>query len=56
MIPGQNSVGRNMISNKRGRAVTGANFRAPCLALGRCEADKFGEGRDLGAGDAEAGP
>ena len=36
--------------------VTGANFRAQCLALGRCGADKFGEGRDLGAWDAEASP
>jgi hypothetical protein len=36
--------------------VTGANFRAPCVALGWRGADKFGEGRDLGAGDAEASP
>jgi branched-chain amino acid transport system substrate-binding protein len=30
--------------------VTGANFRANCLASRRGGADKFGEGRDLGAG------
>ena len=34
--------------------VTGANFRANCLASGRGGADEFGEMRDLGAGQAQA--
>src|SRR5713101_7582562 len=34
--------------------VTGANLRANCLGSGRGGADKFGEGRDLGAGQADA--
>jgi len=38
----------------RARGVTGANFRANCFALGRGGADKFGEVRDLGAGQAQA--
>ena len=34
--------------------VTGANFRANWVALGRGGSDKFGEWRDLGADHAEA--
>jgi LysR family transcriptional regulator, regulator for bpeEF and oprC len=39
-----------------GIIVTGANFRATAWGLGRCGADKFGEIRDLGAGQAQARP
>jgi hypothetical protein len=34
--------------------VTGANFRANWVALGRGGSDKFGKWRDLGADHAEA--
>ena len=34
--------------------VTGANFRANWVALGWDGSDKFGKGRDFGAGYAEA--
>src|SRR5712664_3935953 len=53
LATGQEQTTRE-ISDLQTFEVTGANFRATCVALGWGGSDKFGEGRDWGAWQAEA--